>query len=218
MADIVKDIIDEVIDNTEIKPSKSKTIIRWTIRISIVLIGLAFIYGQYKASQSNNIDGIKKSLDNNTNALIELKKETTIGFEIVNERVDKVYTDGYKAFNDYQLYNKKQLELIIDYGQMNKELVKKMLEVNMTEKDKNVETELEISKREAIISMPKTPVIKYISRTTVINTETKDTTYHIVGGTNGYLNSIDKNKYTITNLHNNEKNVNLFDFSYKTIK
>jgi len=143
MSELAKDIV-EIID---VKPNKTKVIIKWIITISLSLITLAFIFGQFKSSFFNRLDRIEKSVDGSAKATIDLKNEMLINFKLVNDRIDKVYTDGSKAFDDFQQYNNKQLGVIIDYGSSNKDLLKRMLEINTIEKTKNVQNELEQAKR-----------------------------------------------------------------------
>lgn len=144
MGNILNDIVDEV----NIKPSKSKAVIKWIISIALSLITLAFVFGQFKSSFFSRMDKFEKTLDDNTKSTTELRTEMKSGFDAVNLRIDKVYNDGYKAFDDFQQYNNKQLGLIIDYGSTNKDLLKRMLEVNTLEKTKNVESSLEQAKKE----------------------------------------------------------------------
>ena len=144
MSDIIKDIVEDI----NLKPNKSKFILKWVIRISVGLIGAAFIIGQIKSSHINKLDKIQNSIDNNTAAINNVNQQMITGFNNTNLRIDKIYDDGFNMFNDFQFYNKKQLEIIIEYGQTNKELVMKMLEVNSIEKTKNVEINLQQKKKE----------------------------------------------------------------------
>jgi hypothetical protein len=146
MSDIVKDIVEDI----EIKPNRTKFILKWGGRIGLFLISLAFVLGQLKSAYFGRLDKFEKTLDNNTKANIELKRNMNAGFEKINAKIDKIYIDGYNEFNDYQQYSKKQLEIIVDYGQTNKELVKKFLDVNMLEKNKNVENHIQKEKKETI--------------------------------------------------------------------
>jgi hypothetical protein len=143
MSELAKDIV-EVID---IKPNKTKVIIKWIITISLSLITMAFVFGQFKSSFFNRLDRIEKSMNDGTKATTELKDEMKYSFTQVNARIDKVYTDGSKVFDDFQQYNNKQLGIIIDYGSSNKDLLKRMLEVNTIEKTQNVQNELEQAKK-----------------------------------------------------------------------
>lgn len=142
MANIFEDIVNDI----PIKESKTKKILKWVIRIAVLLIGIAFIAGQIKIRSINKVNNFEKSLQENTQAIKDLKQETQSGFKAVNERIDKVYDDGSKAFTDFQDFNLKQLELIIDYGQSNKDMLKRMLDLNMSEKSKTVGNQLEQAK------------------------------------------------------------------------
>lgn len=142
MANIFEDIVNDI----PIKESKTKKILKWVIRIAVLLIGIAFIAGQIKIKSINKVNNFEKTLQENTQAIKDLKQETQAGFKAVNQRIDKVYDDGSKSFNDFQDFNLKQLGLIIDYGQSNKDMLKRMLDLNMNEKSKTVENQLEQAK------------------------------------------------------------------------
>jgi hypothetical protein len=151
MSDIIKDIVEDI----NLKPVKSKLVLKWVIRISVGLISAAFIIGQVKTNHINKLNEIQKSVDNNTTAInnlnqqiVILNQQMTIGFSNTNFQFNKVYDDAYDAFNDFQTYNKKQLEIVIKYGQTNKELVMEMLDANSTEKTKKVEINLQQKKKE----------------------------------------------------------------------
>lgn len=140
-------IFTDVVDDINLKPSKSKLVLKWTVRIAIGLIVAAFGYGQYMIVKSNKMSNFEKNLEDNTKATIELREEMKDGFEKVNKRIDKVYEDGYKSFGEYQIFNKEQLKMVIDYGQTNKEMLKRMLDINMLENNKIVENKLEAAKK-----------------------------------------------------------------------
>ena len=142
MANIFEDIVNDI----PIKESKTKKILKWVIRIAVLLIVGAFIAGQIKIRSINKVNNFEKTLQENTQAVKDLKQETQAGFKAVNQRIDKVYDDGSKAFNDFQDFNLKQLGLIIDYGQSNKDMLKRMLDLNMNEKSKTVGNQLEQAK------------------------------------------------------------------------
>ena len=129
----MSNIFSEITDDINIKSTKSKIVLKWVIRIAIFLITAAFVLGQFKIKSLNKISNIEKSLQENTKAVVDLNKKTEDGFNAVNGRINKVYDDGLKAFTDFQEYNKKQLNLIIDYGQTNKSILKQILDVNSLE-------------------------------------------------------------------------------------
>jgi len=145
MGNILNDIVEEI----DIKPNKTKLILKWIISIAGSLIVFAFVFGQFKSSFFNKMDKFEKTLNKSITTIDELKIEVNKGFEDVNARVDKVYIDGFKAFEEYQEFNKKQLILVLDYGQNNKKLLKEMLEVNILEKTRNVENQLMQAKIES---------------------------------------------------------------------
>jgi hypothetical protein len=122
------------------------------VSVSLTLITAAFVFGQFKASFFNRLDGIENTMKEQTKATDELKVEINAGFTQLNSRVDKVYTDGYEAFDDFQQYNKNLLIMIIDNVGSNKTLLKQMLEITTMEKTKGIENELEQAKR----TIPKT--------------------------------------------------------------
>jgi hypothetical protein len=81
-------------------------------------------------------------LNENTKAIEELKSETRDGFNQVNGRIDKVYDDGFDAFNKFQEYNRKQFEIIIDYGNQDKAMLKRILEISATEQARTIENNI----------------------------------------------------------------------------
>lgn len=145
MSDIAKDIAEDI----QIKPNQSKIVLKWVVRIAIALISAAFVYGQLKATRLNERANMRESLNENTQAIIELRNEVKFGFDNVNKRIDKVYDDGYKTFNDYQQYNNKILGMILDYGKSDKDMLKRMLDVMTTEKSKEIQNQLEQAKTES---------------------------------------------------------------------
>ena len=224
MGNIINDIVDEV----EIKPHKSKLIIKWIISISISLIMAAFIFGQLKSSYVHRIDNIENSLNSNTLAIKQLGNKLDSNFSVINGRINKIYDDGLTAFNTYQEYNKKQLGLIIDYGSTNKDLLKRMLEINAMQSDINLKANIESSKNKNI-NLPHTTIevkslIKkdqtkdYISLEFLIGMNKNDTIFRLTGATKEYINNIDTNKYEIGVIIPNSSNSSLFDVSYRNKK
>ena len=141
-------IFEDIVQDIEVKPTKSKLVIKWVVRIAVLFIGIAFVAGQIKIQSLNKVNNFEKSLQQNTQAITDLNKKVDDGFKTVNSRINKVYDDGNKSFNDYVIFNKEQLKMVIDYGQSNKEMVKRMLDVNTLEKSKNVENQLEKAKKD----------------------------------------------------------------------
>jgi Sec7-like guanine-nucleotide exchange factor len=147
-------IFEDIVQDIEVKPSKSKLVIKWVVRIAVLLIGIAFIAGQIKIQSLNKVNNFEKSLQQNTQAITDLNKKVDDGFKATNKRIDKAYDDGSKIFNDYVTFNKEQLKAVIDYGQTNKEMLKRMLDLNVLEKTKTVENQVEKAKKDTINYTP----------------------------------------------------------------
>ena len=211
----MNNIANEIVNDIEIKPSKNKFILKWVVRLSTILVIGAFGYGQFKTNRENNLNSIKKSIQENTNATLKLENKVDEGLRLVNSRVDKVYDDAFKGFYDFQEYNKKQLELMVDYGEKNKELLKKMLDVNSFEKTKIVESELENAKMKSV-TLNKINNIEHNISFKYLNKEINgnDTTYYVYGATKEYIDSINKNKYEIKKACLSKKYLELFDVIY----
>jgi len=141
-------IFEDIAQDIEVKPNKSKLVLKWVVRIAVILICGAFIFGQLKIKSLNKVNTFEKSLQENTKAIQDLNTKVVDGFKAVNGRIDKVYDDGNKSFNDYVTFNKEQLKMVIDYGQSNKDMLKRMLDFNTAEKAKTVETQLEQAKKD----------------------------------------------------------------------
>jgi hypothetical protein len=229
-------IFTDIVDDVEVRPSSSKLVLKWVVRISVALISAAFVLGQVKTLTITKRNSMESSLNANTEAIIELRAEMKAGFEQVNARIDKGYDDGMKIFNDFQQYNKEQLKLVIDYGSTSKELLKRMLDVNTMEKTKSVETSIQQAKNEqpsapvSVKSETPSPSIivtpvgqrgnkgkdsnNYLSLLYFISKSTNDTTFKLTGATKEYINSIDRNKYRVGDMVQNETNPRLFDVTY----
>jgi len=142
----MSNIVEDVFQDIEVKPKKSKLVIKWIVKISLILISSAFVIGQFKVNYYNRIENIEKSIKINCDEIKQTNEKIDNGFNEINKRIDNVYVNGINAFIEFNEYNKKQLELIIDYGKTDKTLLKKMLELNTIEKNKNVENRLHNAK------------------------------------------------------------------------
>jgi|GEM_PF-1241341 len=213
MSNIISDIIEDV--DVKVKPNKTKFYIKWIVRITISLIILAFTIGQIKVKYLNRIDAIENGQAENEKTITELKKQVSDGFTNVNLRIDKIYDDGYVAFIDYQRFNNKQLELIIDYGTKNKELLKKMLEINSIEREKIVESGIEQAKKNLQSYKNFVGIFRYNELSTQINVNGIDTIFSILGATQEYINEIKNKNYNVGEVKNSNKYPGLYDFKYQ---
>jgi len=223
MGNIVNDIVDEV----NIKPNKSKQIIKIIISIALACIGIAFAFGQFKSSFFNKMDGFEVALNKNTASIESIKTDISSEFQKVNARIDKGYTDGLETLQDYQEFNKKQLILVLDYGQTNKGLLKEMLEINMQEKSKSIENQVNESRNEPIPSNYQSSISvqrvedapakpkEYYGMAYFISVENNDTTIQVNGATQDFINNIDKSKYEVGAKTDSKKYPGRYDVSYR---
>jgi hypothetical protein len=160
---MMSNILVDIVDDIEIKPSRLKLVLKWVVSISVTAIIAAFTFGQIKNARSNRLNVLENQLNANTGTMIEIKEEMKVGFQDVNTRINKIYDDGYKAFYDFQMFNNKQLGLIIDYSNTSKDLLKRMIELNSMEQTKQVETGIEQAKE----SFTPTIVVKPLNKDTL---------------------------------------------------
>jgi len=230
----MSNIVNDIVDNIEIKPNKTKLYLKWGASIAGSLIVIAFAFGQFKSSFFNRMDNLEEKMNKNTFAVEQVASDMKAGFAAVDVKVDKVYSDGLAIFNDFQEYNNKQLELIVDYGNGNKDMLKRMLEISSMKQQQVVETQVETAKKEKPtykgevefvpvdedgrnLSIVATPIGNkpYMSEVHSIEIESNDTTFSIGGATKDYYNSIDRNKYEVGTLNESARYPNRYDFAYR---
>lgn len=220
MGNIVNDIVDEI----DVKPNRTKLILKWVLGVSGSLIAAAFIFGQIKMKHLNRLDSIETEMLKQTTAINEIKANNIQ----TNTRIDKVYDEGFTMFSDFQEYNKLQLELIIDYGQDNKELLKKMLEVNSLEREQSMRMRMEQAKTEnpqpkllddfqpTIGVKPYEPETEdYRSLIHFIEVEGNDTIFNLTAAKMSYIDKIDRNIYEVGAIIENPEHAGLYDVTYK---
>ena len=118
----MSNILNDIEDDIEIVQPKKFKRIGWFIGILVTAMGGIYGVGHFNATLFNRLDTVEKESYTNT---LEISK--------TNVRIDKAYIDIDKKINEFRLYNDKQHYLIIDYGANNKELLKKLLEINSLE-------------------------------------------------------------------------------------
>jgi len=218
MGNILNDIVNDV--DIKIKPNKTKRILKWIISLSLSLIAIAFALGQFKSSFFNRMDLFETTLKKQTIALEQLKGEVKTGLENVDIKFDKIYVDGFAAFEEYQNFNKEQLLLVLDYGQSNKDLLKRMLELNAKEKTKKIETQLEQTKNDKpegqiIVTPIKSKPQEYLKLEPIVGIQKGDTVFYLTGATIEYINNINKTKYNVGDITKNAQYANLYDVTYR---
>lgn len=117
MGNLAEDIINEV----DLPPKKSKLIIKILIGALIPLISVAFVYGGIKVTRDNKITTAE-------NEIVNINQKINL---VINE-FDSFKDNVHLLFDRYQDYNNKQLNLVIDYKNTSSDLLKRMLELNST--------------------------------------------------------------------------------------
>lgn len=221
MGNIVSDIIEDI----DVKPNKSKLILKWVLRIGGVLVGGAFVFGQLKMGHLNRLDGMEAELLKQSTTLIRMEAN----LDATNARIDKVYSDGVVMFNDYQEYNRKQFELVIDYGQDNKDMLKKMLEFNALERKQNVAIQAEQAKNQSPTIMNPAIGVKhesdvtftaifddpYVGHVQMIEVESNDTINYLTAATKKYIESLDTKIYHVGAMSENSDYPGRYDVAYR---
>ena len=160
MSNILADIVDDV----QLKPTKMKLLLKWVIGVATTAVIVSFTFGQIKANRLNKLNSLENLLDANTAAMVDLRAEMKAGFQEVNMRIDRVYDDNYKALSDFQIFNNKQLGLIIDYSKTNKDLLKEVIELNSMQQMKQLESGIEQAKQS---SYTPSIIVRPVSRDSV---------------------------------------------------
>lgn len=232
MGNILSDIVEEI----DVKPNKTKLILKWVLRIGGTLVGAAFIFGQLKMGHLNRLDGMETELLQQGKTLIEMKAENQSNFDATNTRIDKVYSDGVLLFNDFQEYNNKQLELIIDYGAGNKDMLKRMLEISALKQQQIIETQVEQAKKENPVIKPTNPPMEqpvigvkqgdvvftpvfddpYVGHFQMIEMENGDTINYLTGATEKYIKSLDTKIYLVGAMTESPDYPGRYDVAYRS--
>jgi hypothetical protein len=204
-------ILDDIIDKTN-SVSTLKTILKWVAGSVVTVAVGAYGYGQFKTNKVYKEKELRDAIIETNEKIDELQETTNNGFIVLNKKIEKIYVDGFDAFEDYQKFNKKQLEIIVDYGQTNKDLVKKMLDINMTEKISQMENYVELNKNTQLNNEVKKQEYDVIMHAV----SGKDTTFVVRGATQKYIDGINEDYYNVEQITKNKDNPRLNDIIYKT--
>lgn len=216
-------IFTDIVEDIEVKPTKSKLLLKWVVRVAVILIAAAFTYGQSKMNRTTRLSTIETSIVSIKTSQEKEFNALNLKIDNIDSRIDKVYDDANKGLLVYQEFNRKQLELIIDYGAENKDMIKRMLEINSMENARRIEANLEKAKNESftpeinITQINREPKVKdYYSIFHAIKVQSNDTTFMISGATQKFINSINNNNnYIIGEIKSSERYTGRFDFEYK---
>ena len=88
-------ILEDIVEEVEIEPAKHKPILKWIVRIAVILIGLAFAFGGFKQTAIFQLKEYETQVNTNTNeikvmkdAIDENKKEIKENIKTTNTRLD----------------------------------------------------------------------------------------------------------------------------------
>lgn len=128
--------VSELFEDIDINKKKSKIIIKWIVYISIALVSAAFIAGQFWINRNSKLDNIQNKVDKIELKVSKIETKVDSGFKNVDFKFSKGYQDGLNIMREYQNHVQSQLELLVDYGNENKELLKSSLKLR--DEDNNI--------------------------------------------------------------------------------
>jgi len=205
-------ILVDIINNINIKPNKFKLVIGWVVSVATSLIILAFMFGGFKSSYYNKVNEIDGKIDNNRIEISNIKKEMDNRSNIIDRKFEKVYDDGLLYFNDLKNYDDKQHKLIIEYGNNdNNDILKEMLEMNKSEITKDLYFQIDKSKNKTFKLGGKCEYFRLIA---IINLESNDTTFHLIGAKKDFIDNIDRNEYDVGVPEKNSTYSELYNVTY----
>jgi len=205
-------ILVDIINNINIKPNKFKLVIGWVVSVATSLIILAFMFGGFKSSYYNKVNEIDEKIDNNRIEISNIKKEMDNRSNIIDRKFEKVYDDGLLYFNDLKNYDDKQHKLIIEYGNNdNNDILKEMLEMNKSEITKDLYFQIDKSKNKTFKLGGKCEYFRLIA---IINLESNDTTFHLIGAKKDFIDNIDRNEYDVGVPEKNSTYSELYNVTY----
>ena len=123
-------VFTDILNNIDFRGNKANVTIKLIITISLFLISAAFFIGQIKTKHIDKLNDIEELSKQNLNKNVELEKKFDSSIRILESKIDNVYVNGFSAFDEYRKLNDKQLKLIIEYGDENKELLKELIDIN----------------------------------------------------------------------------------------
>jgi len=217
------------LENVQFIGGKTNVLIKWLIAISVAAITVAFAVGQYKVYHTNKIDDIESLAIKGMNKTEQLEKTMNDGFKQQNAKIDRIYDDGLKAFNEYRDFNNKQLRLIVNYCDKNKDLLKVMLDLNSKENAVEIKNMLKysnnydlvhniINHRKKDTTNSKNSVL--INPNISIYTDSKSGTeiYYVTSAPENYLDTLNLDKFEIIEKRKSKLYEGLYNFIYKNKK
>jgi hypothetical protein len=208
--------LSNIFNDIEFKGNKATTILKWVVGVAGTAVIGAFTIGSVKTNLYNKMDTV---IANQT--ALETKVET--GFNNLNAKLDAMYDAGLQGFEEYRIFNNEQLELIIEFGQSNEkanqELLTRMLKMNSREKAQQIENQIEQSRRKTykgeveFVPIPD-EYDRLPSQAVVTEVATGLSTYYVNGAPENFLDSLNLQKYRITDKQKSERYEGLYNFTY----
>ncbi|MFW6219900.1 MAG: hypothetical protein ACOC33_03590 [bacterium] len=151
-------VFTDILNNIDFKGNKANITIKVIIAISLFLISGAFFIGQFKTRHLDKLNDIENLAKQSLNKNIQLEKKFDSSIKALENKIDNVYIDGFKAFDEYRELNDKQLKMIIEYGDDNKELLKELIDIKSQEGSQKIKNNINIdttSQRQVKINVKK---------------------------------------------------------------
>ena len=88
-------ILEDIVEETDFTPKKSKPVVKWVVRIAIILIGLAFAFGGFKQTAIFKLNSFENQVNTNSEDIKEVKKQIQ-----ENEKLMKLHGEEIKENNN----------------------------------------------------------------------------------------------------------------------
>lgn len=203
-----------IFEDIEFKGNKANILLKWVVFLAVFGIVTAFVIGQLKINHLNKLDDIEKLAKEGIEKTEILDKKIDDKINEQNEKIDQIYKNGFTAFQEYREFNDKQLEIIIDYGSDNKELTKKVLELNSKKNELEIENNINESKRTKPELNPQISVKPQTKVLILMEVESGRKIYKVTDAPENYLDTLNLNKFEIISKEATNKYDDLYNFEY----
>ena len=203
--------LSNIFNDIEFKNNKNNTIIKWIVSVALFAIISAFTIGQIKTKFFQRLNDIEILAKQNKNDLNKLRNNIKLEIKVINGKIENIYNVGIKEFEEYRIFHSKQLEMVIEFGQndknANKELLIKILRLNSKENAKQIESQINLSK-----SISKKNGLPTLA--TITNYETGVVTYYVNSAPENYLDTLNLSRFILIEKIRSKEYDELFDFIY----
>lgn len=201
----------EIFNDIKFNGDKTTIIVKWVVGLAIAIIIGVYVLGEIKNKFINKIIAIEALTKENVrrNISIEVKLgEIKTEINNVNKSINGIYLEGAEIFNDYRNFNNNQLNLIIDYGQNNKTLLKEILKIKSDEMNINLKNDLNVNKHEK----PNIQPTNNNDKSQLVYENESVRKYYVNDVPEDYVDTL---KYIIINKTPSNKHNDLYNFEYK---